>query len=537
MRRRAFLQSSAGAVSLPLLGTVSARDDTKRVGSQQVGSIENQESYEPYASIEIDGAREAAVHNDGDIAYIAADTGVVSVDISDPENPEKLDRLDEFDTESDMEHSGSSVGGYWDVWPDGDRLVFPGPTLPNPGRAQGFALLDISDPGSMEQVAWYPTEYYIHNSFFEDGIVYLTGSGLERKPIIMVDVTDDDPQEVGRWSLADYVDNWEELAASVSLHDVYVYNEVAYLPYWDTGTWMVDVSDPSDPEVLSRVGNYTLDELKEMGTRTASEEFGIPPGNDHYAEVNEDETILVVGKEAWAEEPVYSDELIGGAAGVDLYDVSDKTDPQHLAHIEPPESVDQTDSGWYTTAHNADIAGDRLYTSWYYGGVKVHDISDPSNPEELVWWRNPIDTCFWTAQVAKPGETFVASSFDSLAPPVGGGLTSTRFALYTFPDRAGEQADPIDLTDPPAAVTDPTASLDDDTPTATPTPEPTATETETTPSPTETGDESTPESTATATATEEGDGDGSGPGFTAGGALAGLGGAYYLLRRRLSDEE
>lgn len=535
MRRRAFLQSSAGAASLPLLGTVAARGDVDGAASKQVGSIETQDSYEPYASIEIDGAREAAVHNDGDIVYIAADTGVVSVDISDPENPEQLDELREFDTESDMEHSGSSVGGYWDVWPEGDRLVFPGPTLQNPGRAHGFVLLDISDPGSMEQVAWYPTEHYVHNSYFEDETVYLTGSGTENAPVIMVDVSDDEPEEVGRWSVADHVDDWGNIQASTTLHDVYVQDKIAYLPYWDAGAWLVDVSDPANPEYLSRVGDFTLDELREMGTRTASEEYGIPPGNAHYVQINDDETILVVGKEAWAENPVYSDELIGGAAGVDLYDVSDMSNPEHLAHIEPPESVDQTDSGWYTTSHNADIVGDRLYTSWYYGGVKVHDISDPSNPEQIVWWRNPLDTCFWTTQVAVPGETFIASSFDSLAPPVGGGLTATRFALYTFPDQAGEQADPVDLTDPPTAVTDPTASLDDDTPTATPTPEPTETETETTASPTETMEDSTPEPTATATEEEE-SGDGSGPGFTAGGALAGLGGAYYLLRRRLSND-
>ncbi len=32
-------------------------------------------------------------------------------------------------------------------------------------------------------------------------------------------------------------------------------------------------------------------------------------------------------------------------------------------------------------------------------------------------------------------------------------------------------------------------------------------------------------------------GDGFGPGFAVGGALAGLGGAGYLLKRRLNDEE
>jgi PGF-CTERM protein len=467
------------------------------------------------------GAKEATVHHDGDVAYVAAGDGFASVDISDPESPTVMAEIREFDTESDLAHSEAPFEVIYDLWPDGDRLVVAGPANQAPGAAHGFALFDISDPADPQQVGWYATGYHIHNCFFEDGTVYLTGSGLPQKPVVIVDVGDDDPEEVGRWSVADYSQEWADISiTSRVLHDIYVQDGVAYLPFWDAGTWLLDVSDPADPEVLSRVGDFERGDLAEFGQREALEQYLIPPGNAHYAQVDDTGDIMLTGKEAWARN--VNGEIIGGPGGITLWDVSDKTQPERLAHIDAPESFDQTTAGWFTTAHNADMVGDRLYTSWYFGGVKVHDVSDPAAPEEIAWWRNPKEASFWTAQVAVPGETFVASSANVKA--VFDGYNPTTEALYTFPDRAGTQENPIALTDP-SSSTEPT-----ETPTRTPTDTPDATSTAT-PTPTDTP-AATP--TRTETATEA---DGDGPGFAVSGALAGLGGISYLFRRRLSTDE
>jgi hypothetical protein len=510
MRRRAFLRASSAVAGLSLLGTTGATSDGSERASRGAGT-QDEQAYSPFGSVDVEGAREAVVAPDEEVAYVAASDGFAVVDISEPESPTILAERREIDT-----NDQGPFEVVWDLWPWGDRLAVVGPAQPSPGTAHGVAIFDTSDPADPEQVAWYGTEFHIHNSFFTDGTVYLTGSGVEESPLVIVDVTDDEPVEVNRWSLLDHEPDWESITIrSRVIHDVTVQDGIAYLPYWDAGTWVVDVSDPENPEVLSRVGDFTLAELQALAPDEALMEAGIPPGNAHYTDVNEDASVLAVGKEAWAGTDTRTGEIVGGPGGVDLWDIEDPADPKRLATIEAPESYDQTTGGWFTTAHNLDIVDDRLYTSWYYGGVKVHDVSDPQNPEEIAWWRDPTETSFWTAQ-AGPGDFFVASSLNISG--VFDGPNPTREALYTFPDRPGTQENPVDLTDPPDE------GGGEETPTSTPTPEEIDSST---PTPTETASN---ESISAGT-----DSDGTGTGFTIGGAIAALGGAYYLTRRRKPD--
>jgi PGF-CTERM protein len=523
MRRRTLLQTGASALALPTLAsTVTATTGTQT------------EPFGPLDTVEIPGTREAAVHHDGEVAYVAANTGFAVVDISDPASLEVLAERRGIDL-----GGSATLGTLWDLWPWEDRLVVSGPAQPNPGSAQGFALFDISDPANPEQVASHETGWYIHNCYFEDGVVYLSGSGLfqaeGRIPLVMYDVTDDDPEEVGRWSPVDHDEAWGEVPIGQRvLHDVYVQDGVAYLPYWDSGTWLVDVSDPAGPEVLDRVGDYTREDLVDIDLDTSRLEGGVPPGNAHYAEVDEDGSLLAVGEEAWSFDT--SDGVVGGAGGVDLYDVSDKRDVEHLTHIDPPESYEQRRGAFFTTSHNCDIVGDRLYTSWYFGGVKLHDISDPSNPEELAWWRDPREASFWTAQAGVPGEFFVGSSAD---PPIEPGAREpVGEGLYTFPDHPGEQPDAPDLTRPPAELlssdgnggenggSDGSENGGNDG--------------------SENGGNDGSENGGNdgGNGSENGGDDGAddsadddGPGFGVGGAITAVGGAGYLLARRLRGDE
>ncbi len=512
MERRSFLQMGACSLATAGLG-----------GSVTGSTLEDEPSFEPLGSIDVQGAKDAAVHHESEVVYVAAGDGFVSIDISTPSEPELLAEKREIQSPD-----GDQLELIWDCWPWEDRLVVAGPAQPTSGTAFGFALFDIADPAAPEQVAYYDTtdDHYIHNTFFAEGIVYLTGSGIEAHPLVMIDVTDDEPEEVGRWSFVEEDERYSEIPVPMrQLHDVYVQDEIAYLPYWDAGTWIVDVSDPADPDVLSRVGDYELAEAREFSTADALTEVFVPPGNDHYTQVNEAGTILAVGKEAWdIDEPGVS----GGAGDVVLYDVEDKTAPEEYATIEAPDSFAQTQNSWFTTAHNLDFQDDRLYTSWYFGGVKIHDISDPENPEEVAWWREPREASFWTAQAA--GDVFVASSAD-LSAQMGDELNETDEALYIFPDEAGEQPDPPSLVDRPTDIF------------------PTEAEHENGDGQNETGgSEQNGEDDIHGDTThdgenESGDGDeeisddGFGPGFGIATAAAGLGGGYLLARRGQNSDE
>jgi len=428
MRRRALLKAGAGA--LPLAAFAS----TDAFGAETT----NQESYGPLDSVEIEGTAEAFVQQDRSVAYVAADDRLAVVDIADPENLAVIAERGDLEV-SDDPASDETLQTIYDGWAWEDRVLLAGPGVEDPESAQGFVLFDVSDPSSPEVVAREQTGSNIHNCFIDDGMVYLTGSSLyndtDRVPLVIYDVGDDDPTEVARWSPRDYNQEWSQVTINQrNLHDVYVQDGIAYLAYWDAGTWLLDVSDPQRIEVLDRVGDYGISDLVDLDRREAGVESLTPDGNSHFTTVNEDGTLLAVSREAWAVELPSGFE--GGPDGVDLYDISDKTNVQHLARIDPPGSeysLRETRSGKFTTAHNCEIVGDRLYTSWYHGGVKIHDISDPENPAELARWNDRENVSFWTAQAGEPGEFFVASSVNMEAF-LGSQQDETRAGLYTFPN-------------------------------------------------------------------------------------------------------
>jgi len=445
--RRTALRATGALLGGSVIPATASADRSRQTGSPSGGTP--QDGYEPLGSVAVPGAREAVVADD--LAYVAATDGFAIVDVSDPAQPTVLAERREIATDTDQ-----LLRGIWDLWPSGDRLAVAGPAQFTPNQPSGVALFDVSDPTRPEQVAFHPTEDHIHNAFFTDETVYVTGRDRGMS-VVMVDVSDDDPVEVGRWSPLDVDERWADVPVPLrALHDVYVQDGTAYLPYWDAGTWMVDVSDPGEPEALGRVADATREQLAAVSTEEAFLVARTPGGADHYATVNEDGTLLLVGRETWAVEDragrlAEDGERIGGASGVDIYDVSDPADPERLSTIAPPDSFDQTTGGWFTTSHNADFRGDRLYTSWYFGGVGVHDVSDPADPVELARWWNPRETSFWTAQAADG--CYVASSVDLSSG--FGGLNETREALYTFPDRAGSQVNPPSLTDWPEDVLGP----------------------------------------------------------------------------------
>lgn len=404
------------------------------------------DGYAPLGSVDIAGARDTAVA--GEVAYVATGDGFVTVDVS-GENPSVLAERRGIPTSD-----GGQLTGIWDLWPSGDRLAVGGPAQFRRNQQSGVGLFDVSDPTGPEQVAFHPTDHHIHNLHFSDNVLYLPARDRPMS-LVMVDVSGDDPVEVGRWSPFDADDRWADIEPPLRvLHDVFVRDGTAYLPYWDAGTWLVDVSDPTDPTAYSRVGDYSVEQVAAVGPGQADLVARTPDGADHYAQVDETGSVLAVGKETWAIEDRRgtfgeTGRRVGGASGITLYNVSDPTSPEELSSIDPPVSVDQRTSGWFTTAHDFDFRDGRLFTSWYYGGVAVYDVSDPADPTEVSRWQDPRTASFWTAR-AVDDERFVASSVD--VSSVLGGRAETREGLYVFPNEAGSQADPPLLTDWPEDV-------------------------------------------------------------------------------------
>ncbi len=416
MYRRSLLRR--GAIAGLSLSTLQAAT------TSAAGATTLDDEFEPLGRVSVEGAAEAVVGDDGDVAYLAATNGFVTVDVSDPAEPAILT------AQRQLAVDDRQLFEILDVKVDGDRLVVPGPANRDASEFEGLLLYDVSDPADPVRVAEYETGYHIHNCYLDGETLYVVANGdaaeagtPDENRLDVFDVSDDEIERIGQWSMLDREPEWREIYwLARYLHDVYVHDDVAYLAYWNAGTYLLDVSDPSSPEYLSHVRETNIDDqLSIQNDREA--QYGLP-GNDHYSAVDDTGTVMAVGREAWetgGDDP-------DGPGGIDLYDVSDATDPSHVASIDPPEAADATyNGGEWTTAHNFELRADRLYASWYQGGVSVHDVADPSAPVEIARWADRDEAAFWTARVANPGETIVASSTE-LIPN-----TDIEGALYTFP--------------------------------------------------------------------------------------------------------
>jgi len=381
-----------------------------------VGSAAAQEGYGPLGSVGVPGAKEAVVA--GEHAFLATEDGFAVVDVGDPAAPAVV-----YENRAVLaDYENGPLGDIQDVKVDGDRLLVAGPAN-GAGALNAFVLYDVSDPAAPERTGAVETAFFHHNAFLRDGYAYLAGNDGEGNPLVVYDGTS---EEVGRWSLLDADERWGAVPAPLkTLHDIYVRDGVAYLAYWDAGTYLVDVSDPAEPALVTKLRGPDASALAGMDESAARSESFLPPGNDHYAATDEDGTLLGVGMESWgtAEE--------GGPSGIDLYDVADPTAPEQVGTVAPPPTDDPTFGGTWTTAHNFEFAAGRLYAAFYAGGVRLLDVTDPGAPRELRAWRDSASTSFWTAQAARPGEFFVASSRGD--PDEGGGENAR---LYTFPEPA-----------------------------------------------------------------------------------------------------
>lgn len=507
MDRRAALKTLLAGTAVVTTG-VSAAARTPESQSVTGGGVPQESAsdrYAPQGSVDLPATAEAVVDESGDYAFVATLEGFAVVDIRIPDSPRVVAQR----TSLMADFESGPLNGVADLRWDDDRLLVGGP-YNGAGSLRGFVLFDVSDPQTPERILAHGTDSGHHNLEYEDGFAYVSTWGATAPEVTIFDLRGDQVEERGAWDLTDADPGYADLdGAPVFIHDLWVESGVAYLAYWDAGTFIVDVSIPDTPAFVGWVPGLTPAEIAESNAEFPLAEL---PGNHHFVTVNDDASLLAVGMEAW---DAPQTDGVGGPGGIELWDITDPANPTRHATIDAPPGQGIGFNPPETTAHNCDIEGDRLYSAWYNGGVKIHDVSDPANPEELAWWRLPEETSFWTAQYATE-DTFVASSIT-----IGG--RSRRAALFTFPNEPGTQENPPQLGESPT----PTPRLHPETitetppsQTATPTPD-SLTETEP-PTATPTAD---PSETPTTT-----------PGFGVVATLTGLSLAAWHRLDRNSDD-
>ncbi|WP_265108798.1 LVIVD repeat-containing protein [Halosolutus halophilus] len=373
--RRTVIKSLAAAGVLGSADAASAdppgeRDEQLRLFSEQAA----------------DNAMEVVTQQNH--AYVATGDGMAIVDWRNPSRPELVADIEASDPDEIGGDDEGSVGGILDVKVDGDLAAM----AHNGGT--GITTVDVSDPENPDELAFQNAGHGVHNAFLKDGYAYLTINESDENVFSeartdIVDVSDpSDPEKVGEYRLGD--DFPEFAAAGVNPnHDVYVQGDLLYQAYWDAGVVVADVSDPTDPELVAQFGDAPGADTPQPDPFPV-ERYYAGEGNAHYVQPSPDGDLTFVGDEkfpgAFQEDPPTEE-----FGGVRIFDTSDWNDVEQVGFIAPPD----VDVG-LRTSHNFDVTANRIHTSWYNGGVRVHDITDPTDPE-LLYSYNPEGYSFWTA--------------------------------------------------------------------------------------------------------------------------------------------
>lgn len=264
---------------------------------------------------------------------------------------------------------------------------------------QGVRLFDVSDPTQPRELSHWastnPNGYGVHRSWWNGGqYAYLSNMidapgvqyhwRLDRTRVMTIlDVSDpESPKRVNDfWHPVQRGEDPPPLKdETFGVHFPLVRDDRAYIAYSDGGFGIVDVSDPSEPTLISH--RRTFPELTDGQTHSC-----VPlPGRD----------ILVV-----SEEPMANFGL-EGPKNIRLWDISDESNPTELSTLPVPQPTDaEPYDNYYQKGerfgpHNLHEnhqgtmeVSDKVYNAYMNAGLRVFDVSNPTAPIEIASFLPP----------------------------------------------------------------------------------------------------------------------------------------------------
>ena len=144
------------------------------------------------------------------------------------------------------------------------------------------------------------------------------------------------------------------------VHDGYVDNGLAYLNLGPDGFAVVDFSDPRQPRTLGTFFNYPFAGYNHSGWPSADGQHFFMADETHASPIK----------------------------------VLDVRDP---AGIEVVDTLSAETGHASTIPHNQLVACNYLYVSYYYDGLQVFDISDPTDPKRVLYYdtsTEPYDNSY-----------------------------------------------------------------------------------------------------------------------------------------------
>ncbi len=244
----------------------------------------------------------------------------------------------------------------------------------------GFRIYDIADPTQPREIAFQKTGGYgVHGFDFDGRYAYVSTEmeGFRGNILVNYDLSDPArPVEISRWSLPGQEAGPGEGTSARGgawLHHALRTGDSLWAACCLAGVWAIDASDLANPATL---GSYNYHPPFIETTHTV---MGIP--NKHQGK----DLALVIDEE-------HANHPRGQPHGA-LW-ILDVTDPARMSPLSIFE-VSELESPWSRTATfgAAQIVerptGDRVFATWFAGGLRVIDIRDPSTPTGIASFIPP----------------------------------------------------------------------------------------------------------------------------------------------------
>jgi hypothetical protein len=254
--------------------------------------------------------------------------------------------------------------------------------------SEGVLIWDVSDPGKPRQLGHYQTgSSGTHRNFYDGGtLMHVAGGapGYDGKIYHIVDISNPNkPKQVGQFALDEQESDAPKTGAKLSCHGpAHIEGNRAYISYGDGGGLIVDVSDITQPRLVSQLVFSGLTSRQGIHTYLPLPQRKLALINDEAIAENGDEPLNMAG----------------------IVDIRDETKPTLISlfplPIPPPESGVKNfyQKGGRFGPHNQHHSNhqacledrdDIAYLTYFNAGLRVYDLRDARTPKEFAFFVPP----------------------------------------------------------------------------------------------------------------------------------------------------
>ncbi|HTN70643.1 MAG TPA: hypothetical protein VMO00_06095, partial [Methylomirabilota bacterium] len=239
----------------------------------------------------------------------------------------------------------------------------------------GLKVFDISNREKPREIAFFKTERGVHRFTFDGRYAYLSPDleGYLGNIVMILDLKDPShPEEVGRWWMPGQwiaggeQPTWE--GRDHRCHHPIRRGDRLYVSYWHGGFVILNISDMSHPKFVS---GLSWNPPYPAPTHTT---LPIP------WKLMDRDILVVADEDAQKRAPL-------PPAFLWIVDITEETHPVPIStHVLPPSP--NSDPEFKVGAHQPaeQVYDNILYVTWFSGGLRAVDISNPYSPKEVGYY-------------------------------------------------------------------------------------------------------------------------------------------------------